>query len=152
MTPGSESKATSFCMKKKCTYTKLKKQQHKNMKTVIHKRFVSHSKPNTVMCMTYTIVANPPVSSCRSGSRAGNQCCYRRGNLCTEPECGGTTDSVSPRDWFSLLEHVQEDVLPAIYCCTNVSCDCDLYYEKRPIDDGSRSPPPPPPPGTYARA
>ena len=56
-------------------------------------------------------------------------------------------DKVSPRDWSTYLEHTIEDVLPAIVCCNGAFADCEKYEQKRPIDDGSKSPPPPPPPG-----
>ena len=85
----------------------------------------------------------------RSGTMAGNHCCYRRGTLCTDSECGGTVDMVSPRDWTTYLQHTMEDVVPAVFCCKGpvASRNCDAYQQKRPIDDGSKSPPPPPIPG-----
>ena len=84
---------------------------------------------------------------CRSGTTAGNHCCYRRGNLCTDSECGGTVDKVTPQDWTTYLQHTMEDVLPAVFCCKGTFTNCSSYQQKRPIDDGSKSPPPPPVPG-----
>ena len=83
----------------------------------------------------------------RSGTTAGNHCCYRRGDLCTDSECGGTVDKVTPQNWTTYLQHTMEDVLPAVYCCKGTFTNCDSYQQKRPIDDGSRSSPPPPVPG-----
>ena len=83
----------------------------------------------------------------RPGTTAGNHCCYRRGNLCTDSECGGTVDKVTPHDWATYLQHTMEDVVPAVFCCKGTFPNCDSYLQKRPIDDGSRSPPPPPVPG-----
>ncbi len=83
----------------------------------------------------------------RSGTMAGNYCCYRRGNLCTDSECGGTVDKVTPQDWTTYLQHTMEDVLPAVFCCKGTFTNCSSYQQKRPIDDGSKSPPPPPVPG-----
>ena len=85
----------------------------------------------------------------RSGTTAGNHCCYRRGNHCTDSECGGTVDKVTPQDWTTYLQHTMEDVLPAVYCCKGTFPNCGSYQQKRPIDDGSKSPPPPPVPGKH---
>jgi hypothetical protein len=77
----------------------------------------------------------------RAQTRAGNQCCYKDGNLCTYKGCGGTVDKVSPRgDWESCKDHFIQDVLPVV---------CDDYNDKRPIDDGSRFTPPPNPACVY---
>ena len=83
----------------------------------------------------------------RSGTTAGNHCCYRRGNLCIDSECGGTVDKVTPHDWATYLQHTMEDVVPAVYCCKGTFTNCSSYQQKRPIDDGSKSPPSPPVPG-----
>ena len=60
-------------------------------------------------------------------------------------------DKVSPRDRDTCWEHAEKDVLPAILCCYGAFPDCEKYEQKRPIDDGSKSPPPPPPPGKQQR-
>ena len=58
-------------------------------------------------------------------------------------------DKVTPHNWTTYLQHTMEDVLPAVYCCKGTFPNCDSYLQKRPIDDGSRSPPPPPVPGEH---
>ena len=100
----------------------------------------------------YVIYLPPYLISFRSGTMAGNYCCYRRGNLCTDSECGGTVDKVTPRDWPTYLQHTMEDVIPAVFCCKDPFSNCGNYQQKRPIDDGSKSPPPPPPPGIHINA
>ena len=61
-------------------------------------------------------------------------------------------DKVSPRDRDTCWEHAEKDVLPAILCCYGAfDDDCRTYEQKRPIDDGSKSPPPPPLPGKQQR-
>ena len=91
------------------------------------------------------------IISPRSGTKAGNQCCYKGGNLCTHSGCGGTADKVSPQDWSTYLEHTLVDVIPAIICCTGAFSDCEKYEQKRPIQDCPEPPPPPPPPGTNSK-
>ena len=56
-------------------------------------------------------------------------------------------DKVTPQDWTTYLQHTMEDVVPAVFCCKGTFTNCGSYQQKRPIDDGSRSPPPPPVPG-----
>ena len=66
-----------------------------------------------------------------------NQCCYdRKGALITDPVQGGGT--VDRGRGFSHLGH---DVVPFLDCCIDVpgglsSPSCQLYFEKRPVDDG----------------
>lgn len=77
--------------------------------------------------------------------KSGQQCCYDSdGTLLVGPPAGGTVDLVSPELEISRLEHFIDDVIPAIACCTGLFSNCDVYYEKRPSDDGSRFNPPPP--------
>ena len=79
------------------------------------------------------------------GSEAGNQCCYKDGNLCTEVGCGGTVDKISPRSDDLCVKHYYEDIFPAMHCPPD---QMPNYIDKRPIDDGSRFQPPDPP-GMY---
>ena len=58
-------------------------------------------------------------------------------------------DKVTPHNWTTYLQHTMEDVLPAVYCCKGTFTNCGSYQQKRPIDDGSKSPPPPPVPGKH---
>ena len=58
-------------------------------------------------------------------------------------------DKVTPHDWATYLQHTMEDVVPAVFCCKGSFPNCDNYQQKRPIDDGSKSPPPPPVPGKH---
>lgn len=87
---------------------------------------------------------HPGATACyRSANRApyAQQCCYDRNRvLLVGPPAGGTLD-MSNSD-LSLLEHLWNDVRPWIICC-KIEDMCDLYYEKRPSDDGSRWQPPP---------
>ena len=78
---------------------------------------------------------------------SGQQCCYRRnGDLIMGPESGGSVDLVAPDGFINTIRHFFEDVIPAIYCCKGQrsSSTCQLYYEKRPSDNGSRYNPPNP--------
>lgn len=60
------------------------------------------------------------------------QCCYSNdGKLLVGPPGGGTLDMSTG------IMHVFDDVLPYLVCC-RFSKRCDLYYQKRPSDDGSR--------------
>ena len=108
---------------------------------------VSHSIPlyNLTMPIDYDYIIS--IIPTRPGTMAGNHCCYRRGDLCTDSECGGTVDKVTPQDWATYLQHTMEDVLPAVFCCKGTFPNCSSYQQKRPIDDGSKSPPTPPVPG-----
>ena len=58
-------------------------------------------------------------------------------------------DKVTPHDWTTYLQHTMEDVVPAVFCCKGTFPNCNNYQQKRPIDDGSKSPPPPPVPGKH---
>ena len=66
----------------------------------------------------------------KPGTTAGNHCCYKRGNLCTDSECGGTVDKVTPQDWATYLLHTMEDVVPAVFCCKGTFPNCDNYQQK----------------------
>lgn len=70
--------------------------------------------------------SDPPVNG------HDQQCCYdTTGKLLVGPPGGGTLDMSTG------FMHVFDDVLPYITCC-RLSNRCDLYYAKRPSDDGSR--------------
>ena len=80
--------------------------------------------------------------------RQGQQCCYGNNNkLISTPPGGGTADLVAPNNKVNMAKHFFYDVLPFILCCKGLFKEhtCKKYYEKRPIDDGSRFRPPPPP-------
>ncbi len=49
---------------------------------------------------------------------------------------GGSVDLIHPL--LDMMGHIQEDVLPSVFCCEGEFSDCSLYYSKRPSDDGSR--------------
>lgn len=60
------------------------------------------------------------------------QCCYTAdARLLVGPPGGGTLDMSAG------FSHVFVDVLPYLLCC-RYSNHCDLYYQKRPSDNGSR--------------
>ena len=66
---------------------------------------------------------------------AGQQCCYSAQNrILVGPPGGGTLDAGHPDN---PLLHFWRDVKTYFICC-KYSNNCDLYYEKRPSDDGSR--------------
>ena len=80
---------------------------------------------------------NLDISSDNEGS--GQQCCYDDGGeLVVGPPGGGTVDLYAPTSWTSTLSHFTHDVLPFIYCCKGAFSNCDLYYQKRPSDNGKR--------------
>ena len=80
-----------------------------------------------------------------SGRKAGQQCCYDfNGNLLIGPPGGGTINTIAPIDTKSTSEHLEEDVLPFLYCCKAEQPYCDKYYQVRPSDNGSRYNPPNP--------
>lgn len=69
---------------------------------------------------------------------AGQQCCYSNDNhLLVGPTGGGSLDRISPDAQLIPLNHFWYDVLPYYLCCKK-SNNCNLYYNKRPSDDGSR--------------
>lgn len=80
-------------------------------------------------------VFHPGAKACyRSEPLNGHdqQCCYSNdGKLLVGPPGGGTLDMSTG------FMHVFDDVLPYLVCC-RFSKQCDLYYQKRPSDDGSR--------------
>ena len=66
---------------------------------------------------------------------AGKQCCFSADNrLLVGPTGGGSMDAGHPD--FP-LNHFIKDNVPFFMCC-KFSNNCNLYYEKRPSDDGSR--------------
>ena len=70
---------------------------------------------------------------------AGKQCCFSSDNrLLVGPTGGGSMDAGHPD--FP-LDHFVKDVLPFFMCC-KFSNNCNLYYEKRPSDDGALWTPP----------
>ena len=79
---------------------------------------------------------------CRNGTRAGNQCCYKDGDLCIDQHCGGTVDKVAPRgDFESCLDHYVMDIIPAIACSPPSNHGLNQlqsYIDKRPIDNGTQ--------------
>ncbi|XP_065911625.1 protein mesh-like isoform X3 [Dysidea avara] len=89
---------------------------------------------------------HPGVSSCfrqivftSDNEGSGQQCCYDDGGeLVVGPPGGGTVDLYAPTSWTSTLSHFTHDVLPFIYCCKGAFSNCDLYYQKRPSDNGKR--------------
>ena len=85
----------------------------------------------------------------RSNEGSGNQCCYgNNGNLIVGPTSGGSVDKVSTvgstrLNYLSnLIKHQFEDILPFIFCCKGTQTSCDIYYQRRPSDDGSAYNPP----------
>jgi sushi domain-containing protein 2 len=96
---------------------------------------------NPKYCATY----HPGAKGCyRSAPNSGlngsrQQCCYdTQGILIKKPPGAGTLDLSS-----NLIGHFLKDVKPYFHCC-KYSNNCDKYYEKRPLDDGSRYVPPRP--------
>ena len=86
---------------------------------------------------------------CRTNEGAGNECCYGRdGNLIVGPPGGGSVDKVSTvgstrLNYLSnLIKHQFEDILPYVFCCKGIQTSCDIYYQKRPSDNGTAYNPP----------
>ena len=78
--------------------------------------------------------------SVNSFENAGQQCCYNANNqLQVGPPGGGTLDLSHSSNLF---EHFFVDVAPFIFC--KYADMLDLYYDKRPSDNGSRWRPPRP--------
>ena len=56
---------------------------------------------------------------------------------------GGSIDKSAPVDYNSSIRHIQDDLLPFIFCCTS-SKRCNTYYRNRPpITDIGWNPPVP---------
>ena len=75
----------------------------------------------------------------RENQGSGQQCCYfSDGTLIVGVPNGGNVDMVAPRSdqLDSILNHQIDDVLPYIYCCKGRFSKCDMYYKKRPSDNG----------------
>jgi hypothetical protein len=65
---------------------------------------------------------------------AGKQCCYSANNrLLVGPMGGGSLDQGHPD---IPLNHFIKDIHPFFLCC-KLSNNCNLYYDRRPSDDGS---------------
>ena len=48
-------------------------------------------------------------------------------------------------NYFSnLVKHQFEDILPFIFCCKGTQTSCDIYYQRRPSDNGTAYNPPVP--------
>lgn len=76
-----------------------------------------------------------------NSKKSGQQCCYdSNSNLLVGPPGGGTLDLAHINN---PIDHFIEDVKPFYWCCI-LSKECDLYYEKRPSDNGTRWTPPTP--------
>lgn len=53
---------------------------------------------------------------------------------------GGSIDKSAPVDYISSIMHIQDDLLPFIFCCT--ASFCNRYYDKRPpMNDDGWNPP-----------
>ena len=53
---------------------------------------------------------------------------------------GGSIDKSAPVDYTSSINHIKDDLLPFIFCCTPKLCD--RYYQNRPpINDVGWNPP-----------
>ena len=73
--------------------------------------------------------------SITSYNGAGQQCCYSdKKTLLVGFPGGGTLDLAHSDD---SVKHFKIDVYPYFLCC-KFSDNCNLYYQKRPSDDGSR--------------
>ena len=73
-----------------------------------------------------------------SGS-PGQECCYNaQGNLVVGSPGGGSVNRFVPYDFQN---HVEEDLIPYLYCCPETCID---YFRCRPSDDGTNYKPPPP--------
>lgn len=83
-----------------------------------------------------------------SFSGAGQECCYRNdeiivgspGSFCHESSLseGGHLQKISSHSSFT--GHIIQDILPDILCCIGNAGDafCQLYYIRRPSDDGTQ--------------
>ena len=90
---------------------------------------------NPKLCKLFHNGAKGCYRSISSFNGAGQQCCYSANNrLLVGPPGGGTLDVGHPDN---PLNHYIKDVYPYFICCY-YSNNCELYYEKRPSDDGSR--------------
>lgn len=97
---------------------------------------------NPLGCNAFHKDAKVCYKSLRLHNEASQQCCYSNDNrLLVGPTSGGSLQRVSSQ--VSLIGHFINDIYPYILCCKK-SANCELYYEKRPSDDGSRWIPPRP--------
>jgi len=73
--------------------------------------------------------------SVSSFNGAGQECCYTSNNsLLVGQPGGGSLNIIHSNDVWN---HFIRDVEPYLLCCI-LSDQCNLYYEKRPSDDGGR--------------
>jgi hypothetical protein len=90
---------------------------------------------NPIKCWILHRGAKSCYRSITTYNGAGQQCCYSDKNkLLVGYPGGGTLDTAHADDTFN---HFKKDVYPFFLCC-KLSNNCNLYYEKRPSDDGSR--------------
>jgi hypothetical protein len=73
-----------------------------------------------------------------SPSGAAQRCVYRNGTLLVGTPSGGNVRSVSPNGKQGEMAHIIADILPWYTCCklSVTKSYCDLYYEKRPSNNG----------------
>ncbi len=69
-----------------------------------------------------------------SPSGYGQQCCYDNDGSLVVGNPGGSVDKVSPV--LNMFAHIQEDIIPYTFCCQGEFSNCNLYYERRPSDNG----------------
>ena len=99
---------------------------------------------NPKMCQYFNpgaYVCYKSLISVQAGSfNASQQCCYNQnGNLLVGPPGGGSLRLQNSGQ--NEIEHIKVDIFPYIRCCI-LSNNCDLFYEKRPSDNGSLWRPP----------
>ncbi|XP_037032471.1 sushi domain-containing protein 2-like [Bradysia coprophila] len=77
-------------------------------------------------------------------SGAAQRCVYKNGTLLVGPPSGGNVRSVSPNGENGEMAHIIADILPWYTCCklSVTKSYCNLYYEKRPSNDGKCYRPP----------
>lgn len=70
----------------------------------------------------------------------GQECCYNaEGNLVVGSQSGGSVNLFAPVDLVSFHQHIEEDIIPYLYCCPH---SCIEYFMCRPSDDGTNYEPP----------
>ncbi|XP_037033310.1 protein mesh-like [Bradysia coprophila] len=72
-----------------------------------------------------------------SKSGAAQRCVYKNGKLLVGPPSGGNVRKVSPNGEKGEVPHIIADIMPWFLCCNNNKANCNLYYEKRPSNNGS---------------
>ena len=87
------------------------------------------------------------VFMCICSGSPGQECCYNaQGNLVVGSPGGGSVNRFAPVDYTSFLRHIEEDLIPYLYCCPE---SCIQYFTCRPSDDGTNYEPPLPGKGLY---